>query len=109
MVLNESCLLLCGEFNCTLQSIDRKAQNHDTSRPFFREFINYFSVKNTYRTHNKDKVCNTYSNNSGIIQSRLDCIFCSGYLNTLSRKCYVQNVPEVPDHKIVVAKIQLGR
>ncbi len=101
--LNDNCIVIGGDLNCSLGTNDRKTNNLDSSRASFRDFIMYLELHDTYRELNKDKVTYTYSNSTGTIQSRIDYIFTSSYLFNLSRKCFVLKPPKVPDHKAVVA------
>ena len=48
----------------------------------------------------------TYSNNSGLIQSRIDYIFTSLYMRNLVKKKYILTPPKVPDHKAVVCSFK---
>ena len=99
---NSNCIIVTGDFNCSLANIDRKVPNFDRSRSTFKDFMSYLDLKDTYREINKDKVSYTYSNNKGNIQSRIDYILCTPYVNNLAKKCYTLNPPKVPDHKAVV-------
>ena len=107
-VLNENCLIMCGDLNCSLERIDSKVQNLDASRASFKELITYLKLDDIYRTKNGDKLCYTYANKSNSIQSRIDYILGSAYINGKVKKCYTQNVPKAPDHKAVLVTIKLG-
>ena len=100
--VNENCLLVNGDFNCSMTNDDRKVPSVDRSRATFRDFIAYLDIKDTYKELNKGKKCFTYSNNAGTIQSRIDYIFCTPYLQNMAKKAYVLKPPKVPDHKAVV-------
>ena len=103
---NHNCLIVAGDFNCSVADIDRKFPNIDRSRPVFKDFIKYIDVIDTFRSLNKSKVCYTYSNSSKTVQSRIDYILCSPYINNLAKKGYVLNPPRIPDHKAVIIKLR---
>ena len=103
---NDSCMLICGDFNCSVGDTDRKHSYNDRSRPTFRDFMSGLDVNDSFRSLNSTKISYTYSNSSGTIQSRLDYILSSPYFTNLAKKCYHINVPRVPDHKAVVLKLR---
>ncbi len=103
---NKNCLIICGDLNCTLSDVDRKTQNYDSSRPFFKDFITSLDVHDTYRRYNGEKQCFTYANKDRTIQSRIDYIFMSGYLLSLVKKVYVETAPKAPDHKAVLCTLR---
>ena len=103
---NDNCLLICGDFNCSINENDRKVYNIDRSRPVFRDFIKYLDVYDSYRELNKTKIAYTYSNSACTIQSRLDYIFASNCIMSLAKKAYILNAPKVPDHKGVILKLR---
>ena len=37
-VMNQNCMIFCGDMNCSLENIDRKTQNYDSSRQTFESF-----------------------------------------------------------------------
>ena len=98
---------MCGDLNCSLERIDRRVQNLDASRASFKELITYLKLDDIYRTKNGDKLCYTYANKSNSIQSRIDYILGSAYINGIVKKCYTQNVPKAPDHRAVFITIKL--
>ena len=59
-----------------------------TSRASFKELITYLKLDDIYRTKNGDKLCYTYANKSNSIQSRIDYILGSAYINGIVKKCY---------------------
>ncbi len=103
---NTSYMLVCGDFNCSLGSIDRLQENVDKSRKSFKDFINYLELHDSFREINKTKCTYTYSNKLGNIQSRIDYILCSGYLMGIAKKSYTLTPPRVPDHKAVVTSFR---
>ena len=82
---NENCMIVCGDFNCSMQNMDRKTPSVDASRGSLMDLLTYLKLKDTYREKNKSKPGFTYYNRSGSVQCRIDYIFCSSYLTDLSR------------------------
>ncbi len=103
---NINCLIVCGDFNCSLASIDRKVQNSDASRPIFRDFLAYLDLNDAFRISNINKVAYTYSNKTGSIQSRIDYVLMTHYLTDKIKKCYILKPPKVPDHHAVVCHLR---
>lgn len=106
--INMNCLIVCGDLNCSFAEIDRKVQNIDRSRETLKQFIRFLNLKDTFRSLHKNKVSYTYSNSLGTIQSRIDYILCSQYLDNILTKCYHTNAPKIPDHKLVGASFKEG-
>jgi exonuclease III len=104
--VNENCIAVCGDFNCALEGIDRLNAANDASRGSLKDLLNYLNLEDTYRISNKNKPGYTYSNKRGNIQSRIDHIFCSDYLNDLIKKSYILNAPKIPDHKAVITSFK---
>ncbi len=111
--MNENCLIVCGDLNCSLNKLDRKCENTDNSRPVLKDFISYLDLHDSFRQCNKSKVSYTYSNSNGSIQSRIDYILCTQYVLNRTKKVYNLTPPRVPDHKAVVIKlnddVQIGK
>ena len=42
--LNTNCMILCGDYNCSLSSIDRRKQNVDRSRGSLKDYISFLDV-----------------------------------------------------------------
>jgi exodeoxyribonuclease III len=105
-VQNNNCVLLCGDMNCSLENIDRKVPNYDSSRESFKRFISQLDLVDTYRHLNTRKTCYTYSNSTCKIQSRIDYVFCSKYMAQLAKKSYTQYPPKVPDHRAVITSFR---
>ena len=103
---NDNSLIICGDFNCSINEKDRKVYNIDRSRPSFYDFIKYLDIYDSYRELNANKIAYTYSNAAGTIQSRIDYIFASQYVLNLAKKSYILNAPKVPDHRGVILKIR---
>ena len=97
--LNPNCLIIGGDFNCSLTNHDRKIANFDRSRASLKDFISYLDIHDSYRELNKSKSSFTYSNANGSIQSRIDYIFTSSYCKNLRK-----NVLFSPPLKYLIIK-----
>ena len=87
-ILNENCVIMCGDLNCSLERIDRKVQMLDASRANFKEVITNLKLDDIYRTKNGDKLCYTYANKSNSIQSRIDYILGSAHTNGIVKNMF---------------------
>ena len=50
---NDSCLLICGDFNCSISDLDRKMNNIDRSRPTFLDLVSGLDVNDIFRSLNR--------------------------------------------------------
>ncbi len=105
---NINSLIACGDFNCTLEEIDKLGGFHhiDTSIQSLNALLFKLKMKDVFRYRYPLKRDFTYYNKSRTIQSRIDYIFSTDFICNRVSKIYMLYPPRIPDHKIVVLKIK---
>ncbi len=101
-VTSPSKFIVGGDFNCALETIDRKMKHQkDKSHLALKQFLASFNLVDSWRLKNKSTTDFTYidPSNRGY-DSRIDYIFIPHILKDKITQCYIKPAP-VPDHKAV--------
>lgn len=99
--------MICGgDFNCTLDKVDRKNKNNcDQSSKFLKKFMSNFDLYDVWRKTHSNKIAFTFIDPSGRgYDSRIDYLFISESIFRHSHLCYIIPAP-VPDHNAVFLKV----
>ena len=94
--MEDSSLILAGDFNSVLSSIDRSSNKEDTSSKHFRNMIHMLNVSDTWRYLYGNKKIFTYAD-----KSRIDYIFISPHLKKNLKSVSICKAPKIPDHRAV--------
>ena len=108
--INQNCIhgnvILFGDFNITLSSIDRTSWNTDRTSFHLQKLLDKYNIKDSYRTLYTLKNQFLYNNKSHTIGSRIDYIFLSEYTINNLKSVNMRNVPKIPDQKAVTSIIK---
>ena len=108
-VLNFNCLILCGDFNCSLEKRDRRKEFIDNSSKYFKALLSRYSLCDVWRYINKDSIDYTYISPTGS-DSRIEYIFFSKSLVYLVADCKNLKIPKAPDHKgVLKSEMVIGK
>ena len=105
--INEHCIILCGDFNCAMEKIDRNTNKSDKSTTHLKNLKVHLNVSDSFRQLHPSTIKYTYSNLSASYQSRIDYIFISDFLKGFNTNIRIKPVPKIPDHKAVVLSLKI--
>ena len=105
--VNEHSIILCGDFNCAMENIDRNTNKVDKSVFHLKNFNQHLNLNDSFRELNPTLIKYTYSNASASFQSRIDYIFISNFLKSSNKNCIIKQVPKIPDHKAVIITLKI--
>ena len=100
---DNSNIIFCGDFNCTLKDIDRNNLKVDKESKHLHKILKKHNLTDTFRFLNKDKIEYTYHNKDITSQSRIDYIFPSSLKLGSLRHSYITSVPGIPDHRAMIS------
>ena len=101
-------LLLCGDFNTVMKSLDRNTNKIDKTTPHLINLISNLGLEDSFRFKNKDVIKYSYSNSQATALSRIDYIFNSKLMNGLINTMKLKIIPKIPDHKACILDISLN-
>ncbi len=101
-------MMICGDLNCTLDELSNDAstqQTIDSSVQYLKHMMQTLHIKDLYRK----KIGinnNTYYNKSRTIESRIDYILGTCFIDDRITKTYMLYPAKIPDHKMVIIKLR---
>lgn len=106
-MINEHGIILCGDFNCAMEKIDRNMNKSDKSATHLNNLKLHLNVSDSFRQLHPSTIKYTYSNLSASYQSRIDYIFISDFLKGFNKNIVIKPVPKIADHKAVVLSLRI--
>ena len=106
--INNSNIIMGGDFNCVNESIDRVSQVIDNSTDKLIKLKSRFNLIDIWRKLNPDKICHTYIDPSERnSNSRIDFFLCSKTILSGVEGSTIRCAP-TPDHKAVDIQVNLS-
>ena len=102
----ESQIIICGDFNVTIEPKDRRNKKIDPFAKSLKTFMQCTNTVDTFRYLNQEKREYTYFNKGKPeSDSRIDYVLVSKLSATMVDSVSIKKVPLVPDHKVVITKL----
>lgn len=105
-ITEDTSIFMGGDFNSVYESKDRTSGKVEKCSVDFKNLMVENKLIDVYRTHNKEIGFTWINPSDPSHRSRLDYLLTTNYLNQYIKSCRVITAP-TPDHKAVVAKVEL--